>query len=130
MSTCLLASATPVVPTLLKSPRPPKVIVPRVRVETNRPECPSLRYSMGSSLSGRAFDGRASPTRCGRRCEIAAPGAVPDLYWTFLALAAHLHLPAHCTRYNGISGCSYTPFWLLRFACIACNLRCQYRHSQ
>src|SRR3712207_4099227 len=49
MSTCLLAPATSVEPAFLKAPPPPKVIVPRVRAETNKPDLPSLRYSMGSS---------------------------------------------------------------------------------
>src|SRR5215210_6284421 len=56
MSTCLLAPATSVEPTLLKPPCPPKVIVPSVSVETKSPERPSLRYCMKSSLPGWAIE--------------------------------------------------------------------------
>ena len=38
-------------PTLAKRPRPPKVMVPRVSVETRRPERPSWRYSTTGSFS-------------------------------------------------------------------------------
>src|ERR671917_1805562 len=46
MSTCRVAPATSVEPTLSNGPLPPKVIVPRVNDETNRPERPRRRYSI------------------------------------------------------------------------------------
>src|SRR4051794_36262426 len=53
MSTWRVAVSTSVAPTFAKLPRPPKVIVPRVRLDTRRPECPSWRYSMAPSLRER-----------------------------------------------------------------------------
>src|SRR5829696_4554991 len=50
ISTYLVAVATSVDPTTSKPPRPPNVMVPRVMVETKRPERPRRRYSIGSSL--------------------------------------------------------------------------------
>src|ERR671932_1482981 len=70
ISTCLLAPATSVEPTFPKAPRPPKVIVPRVSAETNRPERPRRRYSMGSSLHGCTNEVRASLARRGLHCEV------------------------------------------------------------
>src|SRR3954451_7226027 len=66
MSTCLFAPATSVEPTLLKPPCPPKVIVPRVRAETKRPELPRRRYSIGSSPNDRTIELHASLARLGR----------------------------------------------------------------
>src|SRR5260370_23716256 len=50
MSTCRPASATSVDPTFLNGPRPPNVIVPMVSTETRKPEWPSVRYSMRTTL--------------------------------------------------------------------------------
>src|SRR3954449_11745523 len=44
MSTWRLAPSTSVEPSLLKLPCPPKVMVPRVRLDTNKPERPSCQY--------------------------------------------------------------------------------------
>src|SRR5215211_5441454 len=70
ISTCLLAPETSVAPTLLKPPCPPKVIVPRVSAETNKPERPRRRYSIGSSLRGWTNNMLASLARCALRCGV------------------------------------------------------------
>src|SRR5829696_4645030 len=70
ISTCLLAPETSVAPTLLKPPCPPKVIVPRVSAETNKPERPRRRYSIGSSLRGWTNNVLASLARCVLRCGV------------------------------------------------------------
>jgi hypothetical protein len=51
MSTMRRACSVPVSPQALKSgPRPPNVPAPKLRAGTRRPDAPSLRYSMTSSL--------------------------------------------------------------------------------
>src|SRR5829696_8121532 len=52
MSTCRVAPATSVEPTLSNGPLPPKVIVPRVSDETNRPDRPRRRYSIYPPVAG------------------------------------------------------------------------------
>src|ERR671932_48303 len=72
ISTCLLAPATSVEPTLLKLPCPPKVIVPRVRAETNRPERPRRRYSIEFPFHRSTTKTCASLARRGRCCGVAS----------------------------------------------------------
>src|SRR6266567_3308889 len=60
MSTCRLAWATSVDPTLANAPRPPNVIVPIVSTEIRKPEVPSARYSIYPTLP---TGDRAGPSR-------------------------------------------------------------------
>src|SRR5215208_118059 len=104
MSTCLLAPATSVEPTLLKAPRPPKVIVPSVRAETNSPERPSLRYSIRYSLHGCSVGLGTSLAR-GRSVRqllcIYAQTPSPSTCW-LRKQSEYLSTPEiYCPRYSG-----------------------------
>src|SRR4028119_475555 len=83
MSTCRVAPATSVEPTLSNFPLPPKVIVPRVKDETNSPERPRRRYSIYPPKTGtkaRAsvarWDGR---DRCREGPALAILRPMPEL---------------------------------------------------
>src|SRR5947199_612844 len=74
MSTCRRAASTSRWPMGLAHPVPPNPMVPRVIVETRRPDRPSCRYSMAASLlSG------ASPSADPQVVEMGADDVVERL---------------------------------------------------